>query len=164
MRARWSARPASSHGGARGYKNLDWSAWLGRWLGGNATKEFRSTCEPDAIPGRARLRIPAGWVCLFSAVCLAQAIGAALVVPYANTEAVDLHLAEIAKTASPTATAVFIVNGAVWHVSNRLTVAVNVSLLERPLYAPELNSIENVWPTFAAPSSLTASSKPAITP
>ena len=37
------------------------------------------------------------WAHLFGAVCPERATGAALVLPYANTEAMNLHLAEIGR-------------------------------------------------------------------
>ena len=37
----------------------------------------------------------------FGAVCPARAVGAALVMPYANTEAMNLHLQEIAAAVAP---------------------------------------------------------------
>ncbi len=41
------------------------------------------------------------WAYLFGAVCPARAVGAALVMPYANTEAMNLHLQEIAAAVAP---------------------------------------------------------------
>ncbi len=56
--------------------------------------------------------------------------------PYANAEAMNLHLAEIAKTVTPDAHAVLIADGAGWHVSDKLTVPDNISLLKLPPHAP----------------------------
>ena len=41
--------------------------------------------------------------------------GAALVLPFADTEAMNLHLAEIARTVAPGAHAVLVLDGAGWH-------------------------------------------------
>lgn len=66
--------------------------------------------------------------------------------PYANTEAMNLHLAEISKRVAAGAHAVVTLDGAGWHQSsNRLNVPANVSLLLMPPYSPELNPQENVW-------------------
>ena len=46
------------------------------------------------------------WAYIFGAVCPARATGAALVLPFADTEAMNLHLAEIARTVAPGAHAV----------------------------------------------------------
>ncbi len=85
------------------------------------------------------------WAYLFGAVCPARATGAALVMPYANTEAMSLHLAEIAKTIAPGAHALLVLDGAGWHGAKDLVVPANITLLPLPPYSPELNPVENVW-------------------
>jgi transposase len=68
-----------------------------------------------------------------------------LVLPYADTEAMNLHLAEIARAVTPGAHAVLVLDGAGWHGGGELVLPDNISLLTLPPYAPELNPIENVW-------------------
>jgi len=85
------------------------------------------------------------WAYIFGAVCPARATGAALVMPYANTEAMNLHLKEIGRTVAPAAHAVLVLDGAGWHTSSALDVPANITLLRLPPYAPELNPLENVW-------------------
>ena len=41
------------------------------------------------------------WSYIFGAVCPGRAIAAGLVLPFANTEAMNLHRAEIARTVAP---------------------------------------------------------------
>lgn len=82
---------------------------------------------------------------IFGAVCPAQDKGAALVMPYANTEAMNLHLREISRNVAPGAHAVIIIDGAGWHTAGDVTVPDNVSLLRLPPYSPELNAQENIW-------------------
>ena len=65
--------------------------------------------------------------------------------PCANTEAMELHLAEIAKTVATDAHALLSVDGAGWHDAKEQTVPDNITLLKLPPYAPELNPMENVW-------------------
>jgi transposase len=65
--------------------------------------------------------------------------------PYANTEAMNLHLIEISKTVEPDAHAVVIIDGAGWHIAHDLVVPDNISLLPLPPYSPELNAQENIW-------------------
>ena len=76
------------------------------------------------------------WAYIFGAVCPQRGVGAGLVLPRANTAAMNLHLAEIADTVAP---------GAGWHRGEDLVVPPNLTLLKLPPYAPELNSAENVW-------------------
>jgi hypothetical protein len=84
------------------------------------------------------------WAYIFGAVCPERATGAALILPFADTEAMNLHLAEIARTVAPGAHAVLVLDGAGWHGGKDLAVPDNISLLTLPPYAPELNPVENV--------------------
>jgi transposase len=85
------------------------------------------------------------WAYLFGAVCPECAIGAALVMPYANSEAMNLHLREIGRAVAPGAHAVLVLDGAGWHTSHALDPPGNITLLCLPPYSPELNPVENVW-------------------
>ena len=85
------------------------------------------------------------WAYLFGAVCPGRRLGAGLVMPYANTEAMNKHLEEIAKAVAPGAHAVLVLDGAGWHGSQGLIVPENITLLPLPPYSPELNPVENVW-------------------
>jgi len=57
----------------------------------------------------------------------------------------NLHLAEIAETIAPGAHAVLLVDQAGWHMSTRLVVPANITILALPPKSPELNPVENVW-------------------
>jgi hypothetical protein len=85
------------------------------------------------------------WAYIFGAVCPQRATGAALIMPYADSAALNEHLAEIAHAVAPGAHAVLVLDGAGWHTSQALTVPDNLTLLTLPPYAPELNPVENVW-------------------
>jgi len=86
------------------------------------------------------------WAYIFGAVCPARGAGAALVLPSANAEAMNLHLAEISRRTTPGAHAVVTMDGAGWHQEgSRLQVPGNISLLLLPPYSPELNPQENIW-------------------
>jgi hypothetical protein len=82
---------------------------------------------------------------LFGAVCPTRATGAALVLPKANADAMNLHLAEIACCVAPGAHAVLVLDGAGWHGAPALTVPDNITLLPLPSYSPEPNPVETVW-------------------
>jgi hypothetical protein len=85
------------------------------------------------------------WAYLFGAACPGRGVGAALVLPRANTRAMNLHLAEIAATVAPGAHALVVCDGAGWHRGGDLVVPENLTLLKLPPYAPELNGAENIW-------------------
>jgi transposase len=86
------------------------------------------------------------WAYLFGAVCPARDHGAALVLPKADAEAMNLHLTEISRQVTPGAHAVLWADGAGWHrIGGKLNVPDNITLLKLPPYSPELNPVENVW-------------------
>ena len=85
------------------------------------------------------------WAYLFGAVCPARSVGAAVVLPYVDVKAMNIHLAEISRCVTEGAHAVLILDGAGWHTSPKLCLPENISLLPLPRYAPELNPVENVW-------------------
>ena len=87
---------------------------------------------------------------LFGAVCPEHGTGAALVLPFCNTEAMQLHLDEIATTVTAGAHAILILDQAGWHGAKDLKVPSNISLLPLPPRAPELNPQENIWQTVCS--------------
>ena len=85
------------------------------------------------------------WAYIFGAVCPERAIAAALVLPFANREAMNLHPREISQCVSEGAHALLAVDGAGGHTSAKLEAPDNITLLILPPYAPELNPVENIW-------------------
>jgi len=65
--------------------------------------------------------------------------------PECNIEAMNLHLAEIASNVAKGAHAAVVLDQAGWHVSDKLVVPPNITLVPLPPKCPELNPIENVW-------------------
>ena len=89
------------------------------------------------------MHCPCGWR---RAVCPARDAGAALVLPAANDETMQLHLAEISRNVTPGSHAVVLLDGAGWHqTGGKLEVPHNSSLIKLPPYSPELNPVENIW-------------------
>ena len=82
---------------------------------------------------------------IFGAICPDQGKGAGLVLPRCTTEAMALELAEISQAVAPGVHAIILLDRAGWHLSKRLTVPANLTLVPLPAKAPELNSMENVW-------------------
>src|SRR5262249_11926049 len=82
---------------------------------------------------------------LFGAVCPERGAGAALVLPACNCEAMQLHLDEIATKVTLGAHAIILLDQAGWHGAKALKVPNNISLLQLPPRAPELNGQENIW-------------------
>ncbi|MFV0409886.1 MAG: IS630 family transposase [Paracoccus sp. (in: a-proteobacteria)] len=82
---------------------------------------------------------------IFGAICPARGVGAAIMMPTADTQAMQLHLEEISKMATKGAHAVVLMDQAGWHTTGGLTLPDNLSLLFLPPKSPELNPVENIW-------------------
>jgi hypothetical protein len=85
------------------------------------------------------------WAYIFGAICPAKGKGAGLVMPYCDTPAMQDHLAEISATIEGGVHAVVLLDQAGWHMSKKLKVPGNITLLPLPPRSPELNPQENVW-------------------
>ena len=82
---------------------------------------------------------------LFGAICPARRAAAGLALPRCNTAAMALHLAEISQAVEPGAHAVLLLDQAGWHLSDKLTIPDNITLMPLPPKSPELNPVENIW-------------------
>jgi transposase len=82
---------------------------------------------------------------LFGAICPARGTGAALALPFANTEAMQLHLDEISRAVAKGAHAVLLLDRAGWHTTANLAVPNNITLIFLPPRAPEPKPVENIW-------------------
>ena len=78
---------------------------------------------------------------LFGAICPARGTGAALALPFADTDAMQLHLDEIARSVRRGAHAVLLLDRAGWHTTPALRLPNNITMSR----APELNPVENIW-------------------
>ena len=100
---------------------------------------------------------------LFGAVCPARDTGVALIMPNADTDAMQKHIDEIGRAVARGAHALIILDKAGWHTTGKLKVPNNLTLVLLPPACPELNSAENIWHTCARPISRTACSRPTPT-
>ncbi|MGH8733041.1 MAG: IS630 family transposase [Burkholderiales bacterium] len=82
---------------------------------------------------------------LFGAICPARGVGAALAMPFADTQAMQAHLGEIGSTVARGAHAVLLLDRAGWHTTEKLTIPKNLTLILLPSRSPELNPVENIW-------------------
>ena len=81
---------------------------------------------------------------LFGAICPARGVGAALALPYADTDMMQLHLDEISCNVAKGAHAVVLLDRAGWHITSKLDMPENITPIFLPSRAPELNPVENV--------------------
>ena len=83
---------------------------------------------------------------LFGAICPARGVGAALALPYADTDMMQLHLNEISSNIAKGAHAVVLLDRAGWHITSKLDMPENITPIFLPSRAPELNPVEKrVW-------------------
>ena len=72
---------------------------------------------------------------LFGAICPARGVGAAIIMPAVNAEAMNEHLKEISTQVARGAHAILVVDGAGWHqTGGKLIVPENITLLPLPPY------------------------------
>ena len=69
----------------------------------------------------------------------------ALVLPYVNTEAMQIFLDHFAKTIAKNEHVAMVLDQAGWHGAHELKVPANITLVPLPPYSPELNPVERVW-------------------
>ena len=81
----------------------------------------------------------------FATLELARGVGAALALPYADTDMMQLHLDEISSNVAKGAHAVVLLDRAGWHITSKLDMPENITPIFLPSRAPELNPVENVW-------------------
>ncbi len=82
---------------------------------------------------------------LFGAICPARGTGAAIMMPKANTHAMQLHLNEISRAVAKGAHAVVQMDRAGWHTTGKLKLPKNITIILLPSRSPELNPVENIW-------------------
>lgn len=82
---------------------------------------------------------------IFAAIEPGTDNGFALVLPYANTEAMQLFLDRFAATIGDDEHVALVLDQAGWHGANDLVVPENLTLVPLPPYSPELNPVERVW-------------------
>jgi transposase len=99
-------------------------------------------------PGGVRPLVPAHLVReythVFSAVCPRDGQSFSLVLPYADTEAMQIFLKELADCYKDYRVVV-ILDRAAWHRSPQFMKFENLRILYQPPYSPEVNPVEHLW-------------------
>lgn len=85
------------------------------------------------------------WVYLYGAANPITGESCALVLPWADTAMMRLHLEALSDQVGPDRHVILVLDNAGWHTTGRLTVPANITLLALPAYSPELNVIERLW-------------------
>jgi len=84
-------------------------------------------------------------VYLYGAVNPSSGESCALVLPWADTTMMQLHLDALSKQVGESRHVVLVLDNAGWHTTGRLTMPENMTLLPLPSYTPELNVVERLW-------------------
>jgi len=90
---------------------------------------------------KAPRQIVRAFVYVFAAVCMAPGKITPLILPYANTEMMNLFLQEVAQDFKDFFV-IMLVDQAGWHKSKKLVIPENVRLIPQPPHRPELNPVE----------------------
>ena len=67
-----------------------------------------------------------------------------LVLPYADTEMMNIFLQHVSETFSEYFI-IMLADRAGWHISQQLLLPENINLLLLPAHSPELNPVEHIW-------------------
>ena len=82
---------------------------------------------------------------LFGAVCPERGVTVELLLPYANTDTMKVHLEYIEAEVPEGKHAVIVLDQAGWHTTLKLGNFKKISLLPLPAASPELNPCEQIW-------------------
>lgn len=82
---------------------------------------------------------------IFGSVCAKDDKAVGLIVPAVNTNAMQLHLDQIAAETSPGRHAILILDRAAWHTTKKLKTHDKITLIHLPPASPELNPTEQLW-------------------
>jgi len=74
---------------------------------------------------------------LFGAICPARGVGAALALPFADTDAMQRHIDEISRHVARNAHAVLLLDRAGWHTTGNLVWPNNITPILPPSRSPE---------------------------
>lgn len=99
-------------------------------------------------PEQVRPQVPSEFVreYVYAYAAVAPKLGKmmSLVLPYSNTEMMNIFLEQVSKDFS-TYFVVMQVDQASWHGSHDLVIPENIRFIHQPAYSPELNPVEHIW-------------------
>jgi transposase len=82
---------------------------------------------------------------IYGAACAKTGDAFALIMPYTNTQSMQMYLSEFSKHIEKGRHAALVVDNAGWHTAKNLIIPHNLTLIPLPAYSPELNAMEQVW-------------------
>ena len=82
---------------------------------------------------------------IFGSVCAKDDKAVGLIVPCVNTNAMQLHLDQIAAEIPQERHAILVLDRAAWHAIKKLETHSKITLIHLPPASPELNPTEQLW-------------------
>lgn len=106
--------------------------------------DVRRAWSPLGTRPQAPRQVIRSYLYVFTAVCPALGKMTSLILPWANTEMMNIFLRQVAEDFSDYFI-LMLTDQAGWHVSQRLQVPENIRLIKLPPRSPELNPAEHIW-------------------
>jgi transposase len=106
--------------------------------------DHRPCWAPKGMRPRAPRQIVRAFVYVYAAVCMALGKITSLILPFANTEMMNLFLQEVADDFRDFFV-IMLVDQAGWHKSKGLIIPENIRMIPQPAHSPELNPVEHLW-------------------
>ena len=106
--------------------------------------DVRRAWSPSGTRPQAPRQVIRTYLYVFTAVCPALGRMTSLILPWANTEMMDIFLRQVAEDFSDYFI-LMLVDQAGWHTSEKLVVPENIRLIKLPPRSPELNPPEHIW-------------------
>ncbi|MFZ2089041.1 MAG: IS630 family transposase [Desulfobaccales bacterium] len=106
--------------------------------------DVRRAWSPLGTRPQAPRQVIRTYLYVFTAVCPALGRMTSLILPWANTDMMNIFLGQVAEDFSDYFI-LMLADQAGWHVSQKLQVPENIRLISLPPRSPELNPAEHIW-------------------
>lgn len=106
--------------------------------------ELFSCWAPEGVRPVILAQIVRQYTHIFSAVCPHDGESFSLILPYADSEAMEIFLAELSKHYSQYRL-ILVMDQAAWHRTSNLKKLENIRIIYQPPYSPEINPVEHLW-------------------
>lgn len=106
--------------------------------------DVRRAWSPVGVRPQAPRQVIRTYLYVFTAVCPALGRMTSLILPWANTEMMNIFLRQVADDYSDYFI-LMLADQAGWHISQKLAVPENMRLIKLPPRSPELNPAEHIW-------------------
>jgi transposase len=106
--------------------------------------DVRRSWSPLGMRPQAPRQVIRTYLYVFTAVCPALGKMTSLILPWANTEMMNIFLRQVAED-FPDYFILMLVDQAGWHTSGKVELPENIRLIELPPRSPELNPSEHIW-------------------